>query len=209
MTSIVYPALASHDEAGGYVAHFPDLPGCTAAGATLGELLEHAREALLATLRRLEDEGQEWPQARPLSQLQAEAGGAVAILVDVQVEDAPVRVNISIGEGLLRRLDAAAEAGGMTRSGFISHAVKGALGERARFASPDLEKVSRQLQDELSSMGRRISEALGPDSAFSRRMAELDERVMDGVQKAAENLSAAIARRRSGATASEGVDGQA
>ncbi len=122
----------------------------------------------------------------------------MAILVDISIDDAPVRVNVSLGEKLVQRLDAAAEARGMTRSGFIAQAVKVSLGERPR-AGAEFDAATRRLQDELSSLGRKINDSLGPDSAFSRRMADIDDRLYDGVRRAADSVSAAMTRRREGA----------
>ena len=52
------------------------------------------------------------------------------------------------------------------------------------------------MQDELKTLGRKISESMGPNSAFARRMSELDEQVYEGVRKAADSVSAAMSRRR-------------
>ena len=110
-----------------------------------------------------------------------------------------IRVNISLGEQLVKRLSAAAEARGMTRSGFIAQAVRVSLGERP---SPnDFEGATRKLQ-----VGR-VADA-GPQdqrqhragsSTFSRRMADLDGQVYEGVRRAADSVSAAMTRRRDAA----------
>lgn len=195
MSTAIYVAVMRGDQAGGYHAAFPDLPDCTATGANPAELLAHAREAVSAKLQALADDGQEWPRATPLEQVRPEPGAAI-ILVDVEVEDAPVRVNISLGEQLLKRLDAAAEARGATRSGFIAQAVRASLGEKSRSAGPDIEGAARRLQDELQAVGRKISESFGPDSAFNRSMAEFDDKMTETIRKAADSVSAAMARRR-------------
>jgi predicted RNase H-like HicB family nuclease len=197
MSTVLYAATAFDDPAGGYAATFPDLPGCEARGADTAQLLANARTAVAAHLQGLADQGDEWPPATPLHQLQPQPG-AVVLLVDVPVDDPPVRVNISIGEQLLKRLDAAAEARGATRSGFIAEAIRASLGaSRGRVgAAVDLDATARQIQDELSAVGRRINASLGPDSAFSRSMAEFDDRVLDTVRRAADGVSAAIVRRR-------------
>lgn len=199
MSTVLYAAIAVGDPSGGYDASFPDLPGCAAHGADSARLLAQAREAVAAHLQALADRGEEWPVATPLHQVQAQPGGVV-LLVDVAVDDAPVRVNISIGEQLLKRLDAAAEARGATRSGFIADALRANLGGAGvrGAAAAEFEAASRQIHDELSAVGRRINESLGPDSAFSRSMAEFDDRVLDTVRRAADGVSAAIARRRAG-----------
>jgi predicted RNase H-like HicB family nuclease len=194
MNTILYVALARGDLATGYHARFPDLPECSAAGSDPAELLASARAAVRGRLQELADAGDEWPAATPIEQVQTQPH-EVALLVDVEVEDTPVRVNISLGEQLLKRLDAAAAASGATRSGYIAQAVRVSLGDR-RAVAPDFEGAARRLQDELSAVGRKINESLGPESAFSRSMAEFDDRVSDRIRKAADSVSAAMARRR-------------
>jgi predicted RNase H-like HicB family nuclease len=194
MSTILYVALATGDQTSGYQATFPDIAGGAAAGRDLAELLANARKVLTDHLDSLANAGETWPQPTPLERIEP-SPGARAILVDIAVDDPPVRVNISLGERLLQRLDAASEARGMTRSGFIAQAVREKLGERER-GGADFDAAARRLQDELSALGRRINESLGPDSAFSRRVADLDDRVYDGVRKAADSVSAAMTRRR-------------
>lgn len=194
MNTILYVALARGDRASGYQARFPDLADCGAGGADPAELLANARAAVSARLQALADAGEEWPAATAVEHVQAQPP-EFTLLVDVEVEDTPVRVNISLGEQLLKRLDAAAVASGSTRSGFIAQAVRARLGER-RGAAADFEGAARRLQDELSAVGRKINDSLGPDSAFSRSMAEFDDRVTETIRKAADSVSAAMARRR-------------
>ena len=194
MHAIVYIALAKGDQVSGYQARFVDFPEVSASAATPGELIAAARSALGAALQGLADDGQEWPAATPIEQVQAQPP-EFALLVDVEVEDAPVRVNISLGEQLLKRLDAAAAESGATRSGYIAQAVRARLGDR-RTTAADFEGVARRLQGELAAVGRRLNENLGPDSAFSRSLADLDDRISDTIRKAADNVSAAMAKRR-------------
>jgi len=194
MAAVLYFAVVSPRSEGGYSAAFPDLPAIKAAGADLAELLATSREAVLAHLQSLADDGQDWPRPTPGDQLRPEPP-AFALLVDVHVEDPPVRVNISMGEQLLKRLDAAAAARGASRSGFIAQAVRVSLGEKPA-AAPDFEAAARRLQEELAAMGRKITDSLGPNSAFSRSMAEFDDRVTETVRKAADGVSAAMGRRK-------------
>ncbi len=194
---VVYIALVSPIETGGYRATFPDLPGCAAEGADIAELLVDARHRLLACLETIEGQGEAWPPASRLESLSA-GPGVMAIPIDVAVDDPPIRVNVSLGERLVQRLDAAATARGMTRSGFIAQAVRTSLGETAR-GSGDFDAMGRRLQDELAALGRRIHESIGPDSPFTRRMNDLDGVLYDNVRKAAESVSAAMSRRRDAA----------
>ena len=193
MSVILFVAQATGDPARGYHATFPDLPDCEVNGASLAELLGEARQVLEAHLRRTADAGEAWPQPTPIEKVPP-APGVIPLLIDVSVDDTPVRVNISLGERLVQRLDAAAEARGMTRSGFIAQAVRVSLGERG--PAKDFDAATRRLQDELRALGRRINDGIGPGSTFSRRMAELDDQVYEGVRKAADSVSAAMTRRR-------------
>jgi predicted RNase H-like HicB family nuclease len=193
MSVVVFVALVTGGTESGYEARFPDLPEAHAAGRDLGGLLVAARQALAAQLDAIENAGEAWPSATPIEAITVPAG-AMAIPVDVAVDDPPIRVNVSLGERLVQRLDAAAEARGMTRSGFIAQSVRASLGETAR-PGGDYDAMGRRLQDELAAIGRKLNESLGPDSAFTKRMNAFDDVVYEGVRKAADSLSAALARR--------------
>jgi predicted RNase H-like HicB family nuclease len=193
MTTILFVAMATPDPAGGYRATFPDLPECVVKAADIAELLAAARRALSLHLQHTADAGETWPKPTPIENLQL-APGVIPLLVDVAVDDTPVRVNISLGERLVQRLDAAAEARGMTRSGFIAQAVRVSLGERG--PANDFDAATHRLQEELRTLGRKINDSIGPGSPFSRRMADLDDQVYEGVRKAADSVSAAMTRRR-------------
>ena len=206
MSTVVYVALVTAREPEGYRASFPDVPGCTAEGGSLAELITDARERLLACLEAIEGQGEAWPAASAIETF-ANRPDVLAIPVDVAVDDPPIRVNVSLGERLVQRLDAAAEARGMTRSGFIAQAVRTSLGETYRGAG-EFDLVGRKLQDELTALGRRINESIGPDSPFTRRMNEIDGVVYEGVRKAADSVAAAMARRRDAAKAAEGGAGE-
>src|SRR5580692_10979723 len=171
MSTILFVALATPDPAGGYRATFPDVPECVVKAADIAELLLASRQALSEHLRRTADAGDAWPKPTPIESIPL-SPGAIPLLVDVSVEDTPVRVNISLGERLVQRLDAAAEARGMTRSGFIAQAVRVSLGERG--PARDFDAATRRLQEELETIGRKINDSIGPNSAFGRGMANLD-----------------------------------
>jgi predicted RNase H-like HicB family nuclease len=195
MSTLLFVAQVRRDPAGCYSASLPDLPDCTVQATDLAELLTKARGAILASLQARSDSAEAWPTPTPIEQVEP-VEGVMTLLVDVCVEDPPVRVNISLGERLLERLDAAAEVRGMTRSGYIAQSVRVSLGERPG-ANIEFDAVGRRLQDELNALGRRINDSIGPESPFSRRMAEVDDFVFDGVRKAADSVSAAMVRRKS------------
>jgi predicted RNase H-like HicB family nuclease len=204
MSTILFVALATPDPEGGYRATFPDVPECVVKASDVAALLLASRQALAEHLRRTADAGEAWPKPTPIESISL-TPGVIPLLVEVSVEDTPVRVNISLGERLVQRLDAAAEARGMTRSGFIAQAVRVSLGERG--PATDFDAATRRLQDELATLGRKINDSIGPSSPFARRMSELDDQVYEGVRKAADSVSAAMTRRReSNKTGPTGAD---
>jgi hypothetical protein len=200
MSAILFIALASVEPAGGYRATFPDAPDSVVEAPDLAALLLSARQALVTHLQRLSDAGEAWPTPTPIEQI-ALAPGVMPLLVDVAVDDPPIRVNISLGERLVQRLDAAAEARGMSRSGFIAQAVRVSLGERG--PAPDFDAATRRLQDEMRALGRKINESIGPGSTFSRQMADLDEQIYEGARRAVDGVAAALNRRREAGKAPE------
>ncbi len=202
MPVTIYPALVTGNQAQGYSADLVDFVGVSVTEASSNDLLRVARERLLAALTALEAAGQDWPAPTPVEALgeRLQAQHAILLLVDVQSEETPVRVNISIGDRLLRQLDEAAEAQNMTRSGFIAAAVRHRLGAAA---GPPNGAGSQRLFEEVAEVGRRVNEALGPDSAFGRAVAELDAKALESLRMIAGNLSSAVKRRREDAPSSK------
>ncbi|RZJ42069.1 MAG: HicB family protein [Brevundimonas sp.] len=130
MSTVVYVAIVEGSETEGYSAFFPDLPGCVTASDSMVELIADARDALALHLEGMIEDGDILP---PPSVLEAiphdpEVTEIGRLLVDAEIEDAPVRVNISIGAGLLKRVDTAAQVRGMTRSGLLAEAARQFMG---------------------------------------------------------------------------------
>ncbi len=185
MSTVVYALMVQEEDAAGHIGHFIDFPAIQVEARTLSVLAGRAREALLAELQRLQKEGRDWPPAAESSELKARtAAGEMLVLIEVQVEDVPLRVNITMGERLLRRLDAAAQAGGMTRSGFISMAVRDRLGDE-----PEDGPLLSRLASELGRIGGRVNEAVGPKSNLVRLIDEVDQRALDGLRDLAGRFS--------------------
>ena len=188
MPSIVYPALAAGTADHGYHAGFPDVPEISVSAASLDELLRLAREALIQALKKREDAGEAWPPASPMERVRADLAGAgeVVFVVEVQSDDPPVRVNVSLGERLLKRIDDAAGARNMTRSGYLAASARRMLGEEVgpRGEGP----AAGQVRDELAALGRRVQETLGPDSPIGRTLAEFDARAVDGLRRVAGDM---------------------
>ena len=137
MATRFYPAILEPDGRGGYGVVFPDLPGCVSAGRDAEEAARHAVEALVLHVEGLIEAGASLPEPSavdaPLPDWLASEGreGCPRVLVPVELETRPVRVNVMIEEGLLARIDRVAELRGMTRSAFLAEAARRALAGEA------------------------------------------------------------------------------
>ncbi|MGD0633432.1 MAG: type II toxin-antitoxin system HicB family antitoxin [Beijerinckiaceae bacterium] len=122
-----YIALIHKDADSDYGVSFPDLPGCVTAGTSLDEARSFAEEALALHLSGMAADGEAVPEPSSLEAIMndPENRDSVAVLVPVKSE-APraVRVNITLPEDVLARIDAYAERSGMNRSGFLAYAAK-------------------------------------------------------------------------------------
>ena len=70
----------------------------------MAELVVEARRAALEHLQTLSEAGEAWPTATAVEKVKVKPG-VIAVLIDVAVDEMPIRVNISLGERLVR-LDA-------------------------------------------------------------------------------------------------------
>ena len=125
-----YIALIHKDPGSDYGVSFPDLPGCVTAGVDLDDARAMAEEALSLHLDGMAEDGEPIPEPSSLEAVMAdrENRDAVAILVDAPSATAKaVRVNMTLPEDELARIDKFAAEHGMTRSGFLLHAAKKAL----------------------------------------------------------------------------------
>lgn len=106
----------------------PDLPGCFSAGDTLEEAFDMAKEAVEGWLEVCLDDGAEIPKPSSLEAISnlSDYQGWILGTVDVdmsKLSDKAERVNITLPQRVLRRLDALANKAGDTRSGYIARMV--------------------------------------------------------------------------------------
>ncbi len=126
-----------HEENGVYGAAFPDFPGATTVAQDLDTLYVKAAEMLAFHVAGMVEDGDALPPLRSLSEMRddpvfrEDSAGAMIGLVDVDLPGKAVRVNISVEESILRRIDQAAALRGETRSGFLVAAAKARLVEGA------------------------------------------------------------------------------
>jgi predicted RNase H-like HicB family nuclease len=121
-------AYLHKDRDSDYGVSFPDFPGCITAGKTLDEASRMAAEALAFHIQGMIEDGDAVPEPSKVDDIAADAAkhGAIAFMVSVNTPDATVRVNITARESQMARIDALAEAAGLTRSGYM---VRAAIGE--------------------------------------------------------------------------------
>jgi predicted RNase H-like HicB family nuclease len=110
----------------GYGVFFPDLPGCTSAGATVQEAALNAEEALQAHIELSLEHGDTIPAPSTLDEIvvDADVTEAARILVRVDPPGRTVRVNITMPEDLLAAVDRYAIKTGYSRSGLLAQAVR-------------------------------------------------------------------------------------
>jgi predicted RNase H-like HicB family nuclease len=121
-----YIALIRKDPDSDFGVEFPDFPGCVSAGATLDEARLMAQEALELHVAGMIADGEDLPGPSTLDAIMAdhENHDAVAFLVTLsEVADRVVRVNVTLPERLLRRIDERAT----NRSAFLAQAAEKAL----------------------------------------------------------------------------------
>jgi predicted RNase H-like HicB family nuclease len=130
--------LALHTDDGvRYSTTVPDLPGCFSAGDSLDEAIENAREAIELHCEGLAESDQDIPKPKPITQHRDDPllSDAVWAVVDVEIEkylSRSVRLNISLPEGLVRRIDQYAASQRLSRSGFLAKAADAAIAQDLR-----------------------------------------------------------------------------
>ena len=126
-----------HEDGGSYGASFPDFPGATTVAPDLDALYRKAGEMIAFHIAGMVEDSDALPTIRRLEELRrdpafrSDSEGAMIGLVDVDMPGKAVRVNVSIEEGVLRRIDRAAEAAGETRSGYLTSAAKARLAKES------------------------------------------------------------------------------
>lgn len=122
-----YIGLIHKEAASDFGVSFPDFPGVATAGTTLDEARSMAEEALAFHVEGLVTDGEAIPEPSTLEEIMAnpENRDGVAILVELK-SGAPkvVRVNVTLPEDVLERIDQYAQAHGFTRSAFLAKAAK-------------------------------------------------------------------------------------
>jgi predicted RNase H-like HicB family nuclease len=119
-----YPIVLHKDPNTEYGVTVPDLPGCFSAGSDIEQAIDNAQEAILCHVEGILIDNEPLPTANSIEHHQANADYADGIswaLVDVDlsaISGKAKRVNITMSEGILSRIDAVTN----NRSGFLADA---------------------------------------------------------------------------------------
>jgi predicted RNase H-like HicB family nuclease len=126
MTQVYFPAIVERGEEPGYSVFFPDLPGLASAGDTIQAAARNAETGLRGHLEMMVEAGEPIPDPSELDAIPRDDDiqEAARLLVRAEVPSSRiVRINVTLPEDLIRRIDARAD----NRSKFLAVAAERAL----------------------------------------------------------------------------------
>lgn len=124
MAVVFYPAIIDREE-DGFSVYFPDIPGCFSDGDTINEAALNAEQALNMHLVSAAEGGIEINKPSQIDAVEIDPEGdyVTRLLVRGETPGKITRIQVSIDEGLLSRIDRVAK----NRSRFIADASRAAL----------------------------------------------------------------------------------
>jgi predicted RNase H-like HicB family nuclease len=126
-----YIAVIHKDPASDFGVSFPDFPGCVTAGRSIDDAKDMAQDAISLHIKGMLEDGESIPAPSKLEDIMDDPDYAdAAAVIIVTVSDAKprsVRVNITVPEDMLRKIDSMAKKKGMSRSAFLVHAAQSAI----------------------------------------------------------------------------------
>jgi len=124
-----YIALVHKDPDSDFGVSFPDFPGCITAGGTIQEAIDMAKEALALHIEGMVEDGDAIPEPSDADAIMADLknreGGVIVLVSAPEVSSRSVRVNVTLPERLLKRIDERTD----NRSKFLAQAAERALTE--------------------------------------------------------------------------------
>lgn len=123
-----YPIYIEKDEDSDYGVTVPDLPGCFSAGISIEEAIQNAEEAILTHLEGLMLDSDPIPSPSTIKELQVKFNSPdgiwVLVSIDInQLSKEIKRINITLPEIILSKVDSFATKEKETRSGLLAKAV--------------------------------------------------------------------------------------
>lgn len=164
-----YVVVIHKDEDSDYGVTVPDLPGCFSAGDTLDQALSSSIEAIECHIEALLADGEELPTSRPSEDHMhnPDYDGGIFAVVDVDLSNlsgSTKRINISIPENVLSKIDRFVKGQGGSRSAFLAEASLEYIASRSigpKRSSPSLSKgkiVRVEIEKKPSRQGISIIE---------------------------------------------------
>lgn len=128
-----YIALIRKEPGSSFGVDFPDFPGCITAGETLDEAVRKAHEVLAFHVEGMLEDGGAIPEPSALEAIMADpenAGTMPAVVTLGVTRGKAVRINVTMDEGLLARIDSFAASKNTSRSAFLADAARRAMQAR-------------------------------------------------------------------------------
>jgi len=112
------------DKDSDYGVTIPDLPGCFSAGDTIEDAVKNAEEAILCHLEGMVEDGEDLPAPHPAdayAHVHTYDDGILAIVeVDLsKISGKCKRIDITLPQKIIRKIDREAKRRGLTRSAYI------------------------------------------------------------------------------------------
>lgn len=129
---MLYPIYVYKEDESAYSAAFPDIPGCFTAADDIQDLPRAAQEAVEAHFGADNDPIPTASTPDTWSSHPDYQDGGFWLLVDIdlaRVRSRAVRLNISLPENLVQRIDATARQRGQSRSAFLAAAAEHAMAD--------------------------------------------------------------------------------
>ncbi len=124
-TSKEYIAVIHKDDTSDYGVVFPDFLGCITSGSTLEETKNMAEEALQFHIDGMLEDKEELPESSTLDDIKVKYPDAEAFLIiSSRIPAVAKRINVTIDEKLLRKLDKYLEEHGDNRSHFFAESIR-------------------------------------------------------------------------------------
>jgi predicted RNase H-like HicB family nuclease len=120
-----YIAVINKENGKQYGVIFPDFLGCVTVGKNLEEAKEMAQEALQFHVDGMLKDGEDLPYGKSLDEIKKKYKKAeIFLVVAVKIKTKATRINISIDEKLLRKLDKFLLNRNETRSSFFAKSIE-------------------------------------------------------------------------------------
>ena len=123
-----YIAVINKENAKQFGVVFPDFLGCVSVGKNLEEAEEMAQEALQFHIDGMLKDGEELPKAKTLDEVKKKYKKVeIFAMISVKIKTKATRINITIDEKLLRKLDKFLLNRDETRSSFFAKSIENSL----------------------------------------------------------------------------------